>query len=237
MFTAINPNSVKFNMRKAIFFLLAITFTTSAVSSQYVFNKESNLGLKVGGTVSMVAFNPSIDLGLNFGFTGGLVFKHIEQKGLGIQLELNFMQAGWKEKLDTTNRYSRQLNYIQIPFMTHVNLGEGRTRLILNLGPYGTILLWEKERISLIEEQEPSDHYGRDLDNWFEFGLCAGIGLAHYTSIGVFQLEARYNQSLSNIFDYSESQFISSKNQVVELSLSYLLDLHARKIGSTRSSE
>jgi len=224
-------------MRKTILFLLAIAFTTSTVFSQYVFKKETNLGVKAGGALSMVTFDPSIDLGLNFGFTGGLVFKHIEQKSLGIQLELNFMQAGWKEKLDTTNRYSRRLNYIQIPFMTHVSLGEGKTKFILNLGPYGTVLLSEKESVSLIEEQEPSAHYGRDLDNWVEFGLCGGIGLSHYTSIGVFQLEARFNQSLSNIFDYSESPFTSSKNQVVEVTLSYLLDFHSIFNGSAKHGE
>ncbi len=221
-------------MRRPLILLLVIALTTLTANSQYVFKKETNLGVKAGGTLSMVTFDPKVDQKLNFGFTGGLVFKHVEQKSLGIQLEVNFLQAGWTESLDTTNSYSRRLNYIQIPFMTHVIFGEGKTRFFLNLGPYGTFLLSEKEHINLIEGEEGNEYYGQDIDSKAEFGLCAGIGLSKNTSIGMFQLEGRFNFSLSNMFDSSESVFTSSKNQTIELSLSYLLDYHALKRGSSK---
>ena len=94
-------------------------------------------------------------------------------------------------------------------------------------------MISQKEQINLIEGEEGNEYYGQDIDNKAEFGLCAGIGLSKNTSIGMFQLEGRFNFSLSNVFDSSESPFTSSKNQIVEVSLSYLLDYHALKKGSS----
>ncbi len=239
-------------MRKFIFLLLVLAITTITVSSQYVFKKETNIGVKSGGTLNMVTFDPAVDLKLNFGYTGGIVFKHIEQKSVGIQLELNFLQVGWNEVMNSPFSYSRRLNYIQIPFMTHFSFGEGKTRFIFNIGPYGTVLLSENEKSNLIvgynlmkdelgnfvvDEDgnfvvDEDVYYGKELDSKVEFGLCAGIGLSWYTSSGIFQLEARFNQSLINLFNPNESVLSSSKNQIVEITLSYLLDFHAKKSGS-----
>jgi hypothetical protein len=232
-------------MRKSILLLLVLAITTFTANSQNNFKKETNIGVKSGGTLNMLAFDPKVDLLVNFGYTGGLVFKHIEQKSLGIQIELNFLQAGWNEKMNSPYSYSRRLNYIQLPLMTHVCIGEGKSKFMLNFGPFVTALLSEKEKFNLIEnynllkdelgnlvEDEDGNfiidedvYYGTEIDNRLEFGLCAGIGLARYTSIGIFQVEGRFNQSLSDIFNPIESIFSSSKNQIVEISISFLLDI------------
>lgn len=91
--------------------------------------------------------------------------------------------------------------------MTHVIIGEGNTRFIFNLGPYGAFLLSEKEQHNLVEGEDGYEYYGQGIDNKAEFGLCAGLGLSQNTSIGIFQLEGRFNFSMSNIFNSSESAF------------------------------
>lgn len=212
-------------MRKYIILLFALSFFSIHAYNQNVFVPETNLGIKVGGILSTVDFKPSVQQELNFGFTGGIVFKHISQKSLGVQLELNYMQAGWSEKLDTTNTYSRRLDYIQIPFMTHVNFGNGKTRFVLNLGPSFSFLVSEKESLNLISEEEEKEYYNINIDNRLGFGLCLGLGISRQTSIGLFQLEGRINQSLTNIFSSgSDSMFEYSRSQTVEVALYYLLD-------------
>ncbi len=209
-------------MYKKIVLLIVLSPIAFKAYNQTAFKPETYFGVKVGGNVSMVSFDPSVDQGMSFGYVGGVSFKHISQKSLGVQLELNNLQCGWNEKLDSINSYSRKLNYLQIPFMTHVNTGKGKVRFVLNLGPYVSVLLFETERINLIEGEEEKFYYNKGIGNSFEYGLCFGIGLSVNTTKGLFQFESRISQSLSNIYKQEqESYFSSSKNQVLEVTLSY----------------
>lgn len=214
-------------MKKAIIIHLLLLLPLNIAFSQRAFIPESNLGVKIGANIAMVSFNPSVNQNLFLGVLGGLSFKHIEQKSLGILLELNYLQAGWDENLDSTNVYSRRLNYIQIPFMTHVNIGQGKVRFVFNVGPYFSFLLNDKEQSYLIQEFQPQEYYYRKIDNRFGYGLCLGVGFSLHTSIGIFQLEGRFNQSLTNLFR-SSSDFLynSSLNQTADISLSYFINVN-----------
>lgn len=211
-------------MKKAIL-IIALIFFSLVVYTQNAFEPETYFGIKIGGNVSGIVFDPSISQNINSGFTGGVIFKHISQKSLGIQIELNYTQAGWNESLDSTNSYIRQLNYIQLPFMTHVNLGNGKTRFVFNIGPYLSYLLSEREKINLLEEEEEKDYYGKKVHNKIGLGLCFGFGISRPTSIGLFQVESRISTSLNDIFkNTTDTPFSSSKNLCAELGLSYLID-------------
>ena len=173
----------------------------------------------------MVSFDPLVEQDLNFGFVGGLVFKHISQKSLGIQVELNYLQAGWSENLESPNTYSRRLNYVQLSAMTHINFGKRKTRFFFNLGSYLSYLVSDLEPIDLIDGEEERIYYGKDIENQIEFGLCFGLGLSKNTSIGLFQIEGRINYGLSSFFDYTaDTPFDKSSIQTAELTLSYLID-------------
>lgn len=41
--------------------MLVIALTSLIANSQYVFKKETHLGIKAGGTLSMVSFDPKVD--------------------------------------------------------------------------------------------------------------------------------------------------------------------------------
>ncbi len=212
-------------MNKGLKLLFISTFLTFFTYSQVDFKPESNIGIKIGGNISTVIFNPAISQNINYGFIGGLSFKHIEQKSLGIQIELNYMQAGWNENLDSTQSYSRRLNYIQSPLMSHFNFGNNKTRFFINFGPYISYLISESETIDNISEEKEESYYRTKIANRAEFGLCFGLGFTQYTSIGILQIEGRGNMSLSNIFkETSEVPFVSSKNLTIELTLSYFID-------------
>jgi len=211
-------------MKKAFILLFILTIITGLSYGQSDFKPETNIGIKTGGTVSIVRFDPTIGQIINYGFVGGLSFKHIEQKNLGLQMELNYMQAGWKENLDSIGSYSRRLNYIHFPLMTHFYM-ENKARAFANFGPYVSYLFAENESIDTISEENERAYYQTKIANKAEFGLCFGLGLIPHTSIGIFQIEGRVNMSLNNIYKEKESPFVSSKNLIIELTLTYYIDL------------
>ena len=212
-------------MRNTLIIIFVLCLASPLAKTQSVFIPETNFGIKLGGNLSMVSFDPMVEQDLNYGFVGGLVFKHISQKSLGIQVELNYLQAGWSENLESPNSYSRRLNYIQLPAMTHIIFGKRKTRFLINLGSYFSYLVSDKETIDIIAEEEEQIYYGQDIEHQVDFGLCFGLGLSRNTSIGLIQIEGRVNFGLSSFFDYSAATpFDKSSNQIAELTLSYLMD-------------
>jgi len=106
-------------MRKLL--ILVLIFISASLSAQVRLDKpEMYIGVNLGVTESMVLFNPAIPQGFLMGYNGGIVFRYIAEKNVGMQAELNFSQRGWTE---SSGLYSRQLNYIELPFMTHIYVG------------------------------------------------------------------------------------------------------------------
>lgn len=215
-------------MNKTILILITL-FLSLLANAQEDFKSETYFGVKMGGNNSRMLSTPNVKQDLHNGLTGGMVFKHLSQKSLGIQIELNYIQAGWSEKLDAESIYTRHLNYIQLPFMSHLSLGN-KTRFVFNLGPYVSYLLSESEEVSLAEGTIEKDYYGKKADGKGDFGLCMGLGIGQKTAIGMFQLESRISSSLTDIFTTNPiSGFSSSKSLNAELCLYYLVDLKRRK--------
>ena len=52
------------------------------MSGQELFNPETNLGINLGGNISRVNFDPSIDQDLNSGFQGGNYIQICQHKEL-----------------------------------------------------------------------------------------------------------------------------------------------------------
>jgi hypothetical protein len=215
--------------RNTIIFITILLYSLTGYT-QKIFEPETFFGVKAGGNISGILTDPSVDQKIYNGLTGGIVFRHISEKNLGIQIELNYKQSGWNESLDSTNIYKRGLDFIELPFMTHINFGSQKTRLAANFGPYISYLLSEEEQIGLIEGFEERSYYGQKTNNRAGFGLCLGFGIARRTSIGLFQLESRISSSLTNSFSNTrESYFSSSQILNGELSLFYMLEYDVLK--------
>lgn len=205
--------------------ILATLFLSVIVYAQEEFVPETYFGIKLGGNSTGIFSDPLIIQNIYPGLTSGLVFKHISQKSLGIQMELNYNQAGWSENLYSTNTYIRRLDYIQLPIMSHVSLGNKKMRYVINLGPYVSYLLSEKEEIDLMTEAREKDYYRKAIDNKAEVGFCFGVGVSRHTSIGLFQAEARVSSGLTDIFKKTqEVPYATSKNISAGLSISYMID-------------
>ena len=226
--------------------LYSLCFSVSAQSRKN-FKPEWNIGIGGGPTFSSVDFQAgstnsgSVSTKSKQQFSGGISARYISEKSLGIIVELNYSQQGWDEKFpdDDANyigaTYSRQLNYIDMPILTHIYFGR-KVRFFINLGPKIGYLLSEKEEMNdilanyLASGNLPSNtataQYYREVKNKFDYGIMGGMGLEFRSGIGNFSLEGRYYFGLSDVYSNSKTAYFGrSSNQVISARLTYYTKL------------
>lgn len=203
--------------------LLIISFI-SLYSQSNDFKPLYSFGIKQGINSSSVSFSPGIDQGLTLGYTGGLVFKYQNEKLFGLQVELNYIQKGWTENLDTiSNSYERRLNYIELPFITQIILGKRpNLKYYINIGTSFAYLLAEKETVEVNNELYRREYYEKEVENAFDYSVLGELGVTYNTNIGEFQVGVRYQLTFTDLFDVTEDTFFdNSQNQLFGLSLTY----------------
>ena len=209
--------------------LIKVSLFAQSVSLEPI----ASFGTRQGVNMSFVDFSPAVGNKLLYGYNGGLVFNYKGEKFFGIQVELNYSQKGWSEDLDTIqNSYSRQLNYIELPFLTHIYFGNRDLNYFANLGTSVAYLVSEKETAEINNELYIHKYYDKKIDNNFDFNIVGELGISYLTTIGTFQFGARYYYSLTSIFDYDSKTidydsktmpYNVSRNQVINISLTYFL--------------
>ncbi|HLP05369.1 MAG TPA: porin family protein [Paludibacter sp.] len=183
---------------------------------------ELYLGANFGMTGSRVLFNPSVDQSFLPGYNGGLVLRYITEKNVAMQIELNYSQRGWAE---SGGSYARQLNYIELPFLTHLYVGD-KGRLFFNLGPKISYLISEKVLYNLNSDATQEQH-STLIQNPFDYGLCAGFGYLFRVQKQVFQLDTRANFSLSDVFSNDKRDYFDTSNNMnASVNLAWLFQLH-----------
>jgi len=207
-------------MYKILISILFVISTTLSAQSR-LDKPEMYIGANFGVTESMIMFKPTILQGYLMGYNGGIVFRYIAEKNVGIQAELNFSQRGWQE---SSGIYSRQLNYVELPFMTHIYVGR-KNRFFFNIGPKISYLISEKSilnaAVSTTEVQQITT-----VQHPFDYGLCTGIGLLFNINGKIIQLDTRANYSLSNIFDDQKKDYFANSNNLnLSLNLAYLFQV------------
>lgn len=201
-------------MKKIILFLI-MSFVLGIVhcSAQY---PEYAVGVRGGTTWSFAWFNPSTSqLTLPLTYHGGAQFRMVSEKYFGIKLELNYTQRGFKD-----SEGHRQLDYIEIPFMTHIIFGQKLFRFFIDFGPEISYLLKDNPCTS------NSLQHTSPIQNKFDYGLVGGLGFEFNTKYGIYTIDARYHFGLNNIFGNSATEYFkSSTNQNITLSLAYLFPI------------
>ena len=168
------------------------------------------IGTTHGINSSMVMFNPSVEQTTSplSGYTGGITFRYITEKHVGLQAEINYVQRGWSEK----SGYKRQTNYIELPFLTHIYLGNTH-RVIFNLGPKFGYLLNESVLANDSTSNAPAEEQIQKIHFPFDYGITTGLGYnLHTKKAGVFELEFRAYYGLSDIFANTKSDYFSTSN-------------------------
>jgi hypothetical protein len=220
-------------MKKKLFIMAwACMAVVSGSRAQEVFKKELAVGAGGGINFSSVGFTPKADQGLLQGKHGGIAIRWITEKYLGLIAELNYAQQGWKEDFTESEvvdnpadyHYSRTLNYVELPFLTHIYSGGRRVRFFLNAGPKIGYLIGESTRDNLngVEPNRMNEQHRMPVENKFDWGLCGGPGIELRTGIGSFALEGRYYYALGNIYgSRKEDIFPKSSPQVISIKLNY----------------
>ncbi|MDD2953826.1 MAG: porin family protein [Parabacteroides sp.] len=197
------------------------------------FKQELAVGASFGVNFSSVSFTPRVPTKMKLGFNGGATIRWNTEPNLGLQAELNFTQHGWEEKFETKPeyKYSRTINYVELPFLTHIHFGSKRVRVFVNLGPKVGYAFGESTDSNIDNVEQPHENrenaqHKLELQKRFDWGLCGGPGIEIRTGIGSFLLEGRYYYALGDIFNsHKGDTFSKSSSQIISAKLTYLIPI------------
>ena len=217
-------------MRLIQYAIILFFLTISVVNAQIILTKpyEFSAGVSGGTTFSSVTFSPKVPqenlMGMTFGLTGRMTMA----KYVGLQVEVNFAQQGWKEKYDERPElsYIRRMNYLQLPFYTHVQFGGDNVKGFINAGPQIGYLIGESTKDELNGETPGSVNEQHSLyaQKKFEWGISGGAGIEVRSGIGYFILEGRYLYSFGDIYSTTRADnFSKASGQTITVKVSYLI--------------
>lgn len=201
-------------------------------------DQRYNLAIGVNGGINLnsATFSPKVRQKNLMGITGGLTARYISEKYFsmicGAQVELNFSQHGWDEYYQDYPglQYTRKMNYVEIPFLAHLAFGRERgMQFFIHAGPQVGFFLgdsrsqsgnWEDFSGIVIEQHDKS------VENKFDYGITAGLGVELRTKSGNFLVEGRYYYALSDFYHSTKKDYFSrSAHNVITAKISYLFDL------------
>lgn len=220
-------------LNKTILALGAVALSCSAAAQTH-YNSNVSVGAKGGADMSQVMFHPSVSQKLRPGALFGFTFRYIEENHFGIIAELNYVQRGWKEDFDVRSySYSRRLDYMEIPVMTHIYFGR-RGKFFVNAGPQIGYLLgsiiksnFNPSEWRFIPELSARGRNGEQFDmkisNRFDYGISAGLGGEfNINPKNSISMEARFYYGLGNMMPSRRADYFSASNSMtVSLALGY----------------
>ncbi len=221
--------------------LLFLLFSMQISAQKKDFERELYVGVGGGAHMTSVDFLPSVLQKSHLGIHGGISAKYISENHLGLLLELNYAQRGWTEDFPAESgfAYTKTLNYLEIPFMTHVYFGK-KFRFIINAGPQIGILLGSSDNmnealaadIAAKKQQDPEAPIGMQYSlepGTFDYGIVGGIGMEFKTGMGNMALEGRYYFGLGDVFENRKTKenffFNRSAHRIIEAKLSYFFEV------------
>ena len=217
---------------RIIYLLSFILLMAGRAGAQTHYSANVSVGVKGGMDLSRVNFTPSVKQSFALGMNGGVTFRYIEENHFGLIAEVNFAQRGWKEDFEEyPYKYTRTLDYIQIPFLAHVYFGR-RGKFFFNAGPEISFKIGEStsanfdyHNLSEIKNFPIRITYQYQLaaENKVDFGISAGLGgefsINRKNSI---YLEGRFYYGLGNVLKSGRSEnFRGSNSMSIMLSAGY----------------
>jgi hypothetical protein len=213
-------------VKKPLLALLTLLYFLN-LAAQKPFTPSTYLGITAGGAFSRVGFTPFVKQNMLAANSFGVIFRHVSEPHIGVQLELNYAGRGWIENRDTLGNYNRNLKVLDIPFTAAFIIGSKNLRFAVNLGPDVTHLLHDKEKISIIDTAYYKGYYGEPMAKTWAFGFIGGASVEWYSKIGTFSIRASYSYMLSNYFPLNSDVFYYelSRSQTLNLGVSYFIKL------------
>ena len=214
-------------MRRHLIALLITGCSFATFGQQKDFKTELYMGVSGGATFTKVRFYPNIMESFLQGYASGIMFRLISEPNIGFQAEVNLTQKGFKE--DSVG-YTRRLNYVSIPIMTHINIGNKAFRFTLNLGPEVAFKISEQEKFSGTATPGYRSIYGQKSDGAVELLFTVGMGMEYHLKSGrAISLEGRGFYSLPNLFDKNKYEYSISQGNGVQVKLAYIFELNKKR--------
>lgn len=237
--------------------LIALVAMASVAKAQ-VGEYRSNfaVGFNGGYMLSNLGFVPRVSQSMLGGLTGGITARYISEKYFSticsVQGELNWAQAGWKEKIRDKHEqpcvnnvtglpeeYSRTLTYVQMPFFAHLAWGKEKkgAQFFFQAGPQVGMLISESTKTNFAYEDALNTTPNRTntiiaqdsmaVERKFDYGIAAGLGMElSIPNAGHLMLEARYYYGLGNIYGDSKRDYFAKSNiSSIIVKLAWLFDL------------
>ncbi len=213
---------------------LLLTFSTAIAQVRDPnFKRELSVGAKAGITIPEMALSPAVDQNTWMGYTSGLTFRYIEEKIFGLIVELNWAQRGWDEKFEGVDySYRRTLNYLEIPFLSHIYFGSEKFHGFVNLGPQVGFMLNDSKQANFDLDNPPTlgnghhnkEAYDLPVKNRFDYGITGGLGVELRFNRHIILLEGRYYFGLGDVFGNHKADVFygSSANRGFLATISYM---------------
>lgn len=220
------------NFGKSILLAASLVCGSFATMAQTHYSSNVAIGVKGGADLSRVNFTPSVKQSFALGMNGGVTIRYIEENHFGLIAEVNFEQRGWNENFEEyPYKYTRTLNYIQIPFLAHIYFGR-RGKFFFNAGPEVGFLIGEStsanfdyNNLSQIKDflLRTTYQYQLAAENKVDYGISAGLGgefnLNRRNSI---YIEGRFYYGLGNVLRSGRTEnFRGSNSMSVMASIGY----------------
>jgi hypothetical protein len=212
------------------------SFTVLMMLFFVVTKAQLSVGIQGGSNLSTMNFTNNVEYKLkevNYiqGFIGGFVVQYLNEKHAGVQAEINYSQRGWIE-MDTIAgnnlKYKNKINYVEMPILTHVNMGGGNFRGVFEIGPYLAYALSANKSVEDLNtgSESSSDYtFDADTDNRLDFCLMVGGGLEYRFPFGKFAAVARYTVGLGDIDKAKVQQSEVSQYRIVSVLLRFTIPL------------
>ncbi len=169
------------------------------------------VGIKVGPTFSKItrtvgqttleSFNPALTQGVS----GGLSIQYFTETHFALQLEILYMQKGWRQILydndeERKDRFITTLNYLEVPVMAHGYIGKKNVRIFLDGGIYLAYLFsYNSFKDPNVDEDEIVYKINNGNANQVDLGIKGGGGFEVATKAGTFQLGASYAWGVGSV--------------------------------------
>lgn len=235
-------------LRKLLCAAISSLFVFHAAAQTGEPRSEIALGVNAGVALNTIMFTPTIKLAQHMGPTMGATFRVTSEKYFktycALQVELNYTRLGWKENVLDHNSeplpdtYERQLSYLQLPFLARLAWGKEMRGCMgyFLAGPQVGYMIGERSKRSAEwtldaagHPDRPNNmyvHYDMPVDNKFDYGITAGLGVEFNSRVGHFMVDARYYYGLADIYNNSKKDvFARSNHSTISVKLTYLFNL------------
>ena len=215
--------------------------------------------------MSNVSFMPKVPQGFQGGMTGGVTVRYTCEKYFksicAVVAEVNYAQIGWKEDIldmqdqpvplhtdpSQTLRYSRQMNYVQMPVFARLGWGRERNgfQAFFQIGPQFGFFLSDKIDSNFDAHQSAFDPMSIEyqysgkrashvmaqdtmaVENKFDYGIAVGAGLEYSNRhVGHFLVDARYYYGLGNMYGSTKRDYFGRSNfGNIVIKFTYLFDI------------